>query len=62
VAVEGHSRNGKATLVTAAYDDRVVAALPSCGGEGVHRGFGGLMAKALSRSSEAANITGWMDT
>jgi hypothetical protein len=30
VAVEGHSRNGKATLVTAAYDDRVVAALPSC--------------------------------
>ena len=34
VAVEGHSRNGKATLVTAAYDDRVVAALPSCGGAG----------------------------
>jgi len=34
VAVEGHSRDGKATLVTAAYDDRVVAALPSCGGEG----------------------------
>jgi hypothetical protein len=34
IAVEGHSRDGKATLVTAAYDDRVVAALPSCGGEG----------------------------
>ncbi len=34
VAVEGHSRDGKATLVAAAYDDRVVAALPSCGGEG----------------------------
>jgi hypothetical protein len=34
VAVEGHSRDGKATLVTAAYDDRVVAALPSCGGAG----------------------------
>ena len=32
VGVEGHSRNGKATLVTAAYDDRVVAAYPSCGG------------------------------
>jgi hypothetical protein len=44
VAVEGHSRNGKATLVTAAYDDRVVAALPSCGGEGgtswIRRHFG----------------------
>lgn len=34
VAVEGHSRDGKATLVTAAFDDRVVAALPSGGGEG----------------------------
>jgi hypothetical protein len=44
VAVEGHSRDGKATLVTAAYDDRVVAALPSCGGEGgtswLRRNFG----------------------
>lgn len=34
VAVEGHSRDGKATLVAAAYDQRIVAALPSCGGEG----------------------------
>jgi hypothetical protein len=33
VAVEGHSRYGKATLVTAAYDNRIVAAFPSCGGE-----------------------------
>lgn len=33
IAAEGHSRWGKATLVQAAYDDRVVAALPSCGGE-----------------------------
>lgn len=32
IAVEGHSRNGKATLVTAALDDRIVAALPSGGG------------------------------
>jgi len=32
VAVEGHSRYGKATLIAAAYDDRVVAAFPSCGG------------------------------
>jgi hypothetical protein len=44
VAVEGHSRDGKATLVTAAYDDRVVAALPSCGGEGgtswIRRSYG----------------------
>ena len=32
VAVEGHSRFGKATLVTAAYDDRVVVAWPSDAG------------------------------
>lgn len=31
---EGHSCDGKATLVTAALDDRIVAALPSCGGAG----------------------------
>jgi hypothetical protein len=32
VAVEGHSRYGKATLVAAAYDDRVVVAWPSDAG------------------------------
>jgi hypothetical protein len=32
VGVEGHSRFGKATLVTAAYDDRVVIAWPSDAG------------------------------
>jgi hypothetical protein len=32
VAVEGHSRYGKATLVTAAYDDRVAVAWPSDAG------------------------------
>ena len=32
VGLEGHSRFGKATLVAAAYDDRIVAAFPSCGG------------------------------
>jgi hypothetical protein len=32
IAVEGHSRFGKATMVAAAYDERIVAALPSCGG------------------------------
>jgi hypothetical protein len=32
VAVQGHSRYGKATLVTAAYDDRVVVAWPSDAG------------------------------
>ena len=44
VGVEGHSRNGKATLVSAAMDDRIVAALPSCGGAGgtapIRRHFG----------------------
>ncbi|MGA3018566.1 MAG: hypothetical protein ABSF62_15700 [Bryobacteraceae bacterium] len=33
-AAEGHSRDGKATLVSMAYDNRIVAGLPSCGGEG----------------------------
>jgi hypothetical protein len=32
VGVAGHSRFGKASLVAAAYDDRIVAAYPSCGG------------------------------
>ena len=32
VGVQGHSRYGKATLVTAAYDDRVVVAWPSDAG------------------------------
>lgn len=32
IGLEGHSRYGKATMVAAAYDDRIVAALPSCGG------------------------------
>ena len=32
VGVAGHSRFGKATLVAAAYDQRIVAAYPSCGG------------------------------
>jgi hypothetical protein len=44
IAVEGHSRDGKATLVTMAYDNRVVVGLPSCGGEGgtswIRRAFG----------------------
>ena len=44
IAAEGHSRDGKATLVTMVYDNRVVAGLPSCGGEGgtswLRRNFG----------------------
>ena len=32
IAVQGHSRYGKATLVTAAYDERVVVAWPSDAG------------------------------
>ena len=32
IGVEGHSRYGKATMVAAAYDQRIVVALPSCGG------------------------------
>jgi hypothetical protein len=44
IAVEGHSRDGKATLVTMAYDRRLVVGLPSCGGEGgtswIRRAFG----------------------
>lgn len=33
IAVQGHSRYGKATLVTAAYDRRIVAAFPSAAGQ-----------------------------
>jgi hypothetical protein len=60
VAVEGHSRDGKATLVTAAYDDRVVAALPSCGGEGGTSWF----RRAYGESIESVAGSGeyyWMD-
>jgi hypothetical protein len=32
IGLEGHSRYGKATLVAAAYDNRIVVALPTCGG------------------------------
>lgn len=32
IGAEGHSRYGKATMVAAAYDQRIVVALPSCGG------------------------------
>ena len=34
IAVEGHSRDGKAAMVTMVYDNRIVAGLPSCGGAG----------------------------
>ncbi len=32
IGAQGHSRFGKATLVAAAYDERIGAAYPSCGG------------------------------
>lgn len=32
IGLQGHSRFGKATLVAAAYDQRIGAAFPSCGG------------------------------
>ena len=62
VGVEGHSRNGKATLVTAAYDDRVVAAYPSCGGElgtsWARRAYGETLDFVSSSSSEYHWVTG----
>ncbi len=44
IAVVGHSRNGKAALVAAAYDDRIAVAMPcqaGCGGTAPSRGMVG---------------------
>ncbi|HWR13373.1 MAG TPA: hypothetical protein VN577_00990 [Terriglobales bacterium] len=62
VGVEGHSRNGKATLVAAAYDQRVVAAYPSCGGSlgtsWARRAYGETLDFVSSSSSEYHWVTG----
>ncbi|HEU5137184.1 MAG TPA: cadherin repeat domain-containing protein [Steroidobacteraceae bacterium] len=62
VAVEGHSRYGKATLVTAAYDDRVVVAWPSdAGAMGtamMRRHYGESLEFVASSSSEYHWVNG----
>jgi hypothetical protein len=62
VAVEGHSRYGKATLVTAAYDDRVVVAWPSdAGAMGtamMRRHYGETLEFVSSSSSEYHWVNG----
>lgn len=62
VGVEGHSRYGKATLVTAAYDDRVVAAYPSCGGSlgtsWARRAYGETLDFVSASTSEYHWVTG----
>ena len=62
VGVEGHSRYGKASLVTAAYDDRIVAAFPSCGGSlgtsWARRAYGETLDFVSSSTSEYHWIAG----
>jgi hypothetical protein len=62
VGVEGHSRYGKATLVTAAYDDRVVVAWPSdAGAMGtavMRRHYGESLEFVASASSEYHWVNG----
>jgi len=62
MGVEGHSRYGKASLVTAAYDDRIVAAFPSCGGalgtSWARRAYGETLDFVSSSTSEYHWIAG----
>ncbi|MBO0861727.1 MAG: hypothetical protein J2P21_25220 [Chloracidobacterium sp.] len=62
IGLEGHSRFGKATLVTAAYDDRIVAAFPSCGGalgtSWARRAYGETLEFVASSTSEYHWVAG----
>jgi hypothetical protein len=62
IGVEGHSRFGKASLVAAAYDDRIVAAFPSCGGSlgtsWARRAYGETLDYVSSSTSEYHWIAG----
>jgi hypothetical protein len=62
VGLEGHSRFGKATLVTAAFDDRIVAAFPSCGGalgtSWARRAYGETLEFVASSTSEYHWVNG----
>jgi len=62
VGLEGHSRYGKATLVAAAYDDRIVAAFPSCGGSlgtsWARRAYGETLDFVTSSTSEYHWVNG----
>ena len=64
VAVEGHSRYGKATLVTAAYDERIVVAWPSdAGAMGtamMRRHYGETLEFVSSSSSEYHWVNGYI--
>ncbi len=63
IGVEGHSRYGKATMVAAAYDDRIVVALPSCGGalgtEPARRNYGETLDFVTSSTSEYHWVDGY---
>jgi hypothetical protein len=55
VGIEGHSRFGKATLVTMAYDNRFAIAFVSSSGEGgakLHRRYAGEVVENLAASGE----------
>lgn len=53
IAVVGHSRNGKAALVAAAFDERIALAIPlqaGCGGTSPSRGTVGESVRAINTS------------
>lgn len=55
VGIEGHSRFGKATLVTMAYDNRFAIAFVSSSGEGgakLHRRYAGELVENIASSGE----------
>lgn len=62
IGLEGHSRYGKATMVAAAYDQRIVVALPSCGGAlgtaPARRAYGETLDFVTSSSSEYHWVSG----
>ncbi len=64
VGVQGHSRYGKATLVTAAYDDRVAVAWPSDSGAMgtavMRRHYGQALENVASSSSEYHWVNGYI--
>ena len=63
VGIEGHSRYGKATLVTMAYDQRFAIAYVSSSGEGGAKLSPAQLGRIRLRTSLApANIIGWPAT
>jgi hypothetical protein len=62
ISVQGHSRFGKAALVTAAYDERIVTAFPSaagqCGTSWIRRAWGESLENVAGGDSEYHWVAG----